>query len=140
VRQSPPPGQHQAGRLSTFCTQCTVQYRKTTIAVVRVGWVGGKSPAPGQHQAGRLTTFCTQWTVQYRKHPFIAVVSVGWVGGKLHAVLTELGRNPDKSLMSWPRCYSQSPLQLCLEISISSDSRNLLQFLQFSYCTLSRKT
>jgi hypothetical protein len=27
-------------------------------------------------------------------------------------------------------CYSQSPLQLCLEISISSNSRNLLQFLQ----------
>jgi hypothetical protein len=28
--------------------------------------------------------------------------------------------------------YSQSPIQLCLEISISSNSRNLLQFLQFS--------
>jgi hypothetical protein len=32
----------------------------------------------------------------------------------------------------------QSPQQLCLEISISSNSRNLLQFLQFSYCTLQR--
>jgi hypothetical protein len=31
---------------------------------------------------------------------------------------------------------SQSPLQLCLEISIYSYSRNLLQFLLFSYCTL----
>jgi hypothetical protein len=41
-----------------------------------------------------------------------------------------------KSLNSFPPCYSQSPLQLCLEISISSNSRNLLQFLQFSYCTL----
>ncbi len=28
-----------------------------------------------------------------------------------------------------------SPLQLCLEISISLNSRNLLQFLQFSYFT-----
>jgi hypothetical protein len=27
-------------------------------------------------------------------------------------------------------------IQLCLEIYISSNSRNLLQFLQFSYCTL----
>jgi hypothetical protein len=40
-----------------------------------------------------------------------------------------LGRNPDKSLKSFPPCYSQSPLQLCLEIYISSYSRNLLQFL-----------
>jgi hypothetical protein len=36
-------------------------------------------------------------------------------------------------------CYSQSPLQLCLEISISSHSRNLLQFLQFSYCNGERR-
>ncbi len=44
-------------------------------------------------------------------------------------------------LISWTYspCYSQSPLlQLCLEMSISSKSRNLLQFLQFSYCTLER--
>ncbi len=38
-----------------------------------------------------------------------------------------LGRNPDTEFFS---CYSQSPPQLCLEISISSNSRNLLQFLQ----------
>jgi hypothetical protein len=37
-----------------------------------------------------------------------------------------LGRNPEKSLRSFAPCYSQSPLQLCLEISISSNSRNLL--------------
>ncbi len=37
--------------------------------------------------------------------------------------------NPDKSLQIFPPCYSKSPLQLCLEISISSNSRNLLQFL-----------
>jgi hypothetical protein len=37
-----------------------------------------------------------------------------------------LGRNPDKSLKSFPPCYSQSPLQLCLEISISSNSRPYL--------------
>jgi hypothetical protein len=42
-----------------------------------------------------------------------------------------LGRNPDKSLKSFPPCYSQRPLlQLCLEILISSNSRNLLQFLK----------
>ncbi len=41
-----------------------------------------------------------------------------------------LGQNPDKSLESFPPCYSQLPLlQLCLEISISLNSRNLLQFL-----------
>ncbi len=38
-----------------------------------------------------------------------------------------LGRNLDKN-KSFPSWYSQSP-QLCLEISISSNSRNLLQFL-----------
>ncbi len=32
--------------------------------------------------------------------------------------------------MSFPPCYSESLLQLCIEISISSNSRNLLQFLQ----------
>jgi hypothetical protein len=36
-----------------------------------------------------------------------------------------LGRNPYKSLMSFSLCNSQSSLQLCLEISISSNSRNL---------------
>jgi hypothetical protein len=43
-----------------------------------------------------------------------------------------LGRKPDKSLKSFPPCYSQS----CIEVSISSSSRNLLQFLQFNYCTV----
>jgi hypothetical protein len=38
-----------------------------------------------------------------------------------------LGRNPDKSHKSFLPCYSQSPLQLCLEISISSHSHNLLR-------------
>ncbi len=50
-----------------------------------------------------------------------------------------LGRNPDKSLGSFPPCYSQSPPQFCLEISISLNSHNLLQFLQFSYFTLYRR-
>jgi len=36
-----------------------------------------------------------------------------------------LGRNPDKS---FPHCCSQSPLQLFLEIYISSNSSNLLRF------------
>jgi hypothetical protein len=40
---------------------------------------------------------------------------------------------PEFSLKIFPPCYSQSPLKLCLEISVSSNSRNLLQFLQFSY-------
>jgi hypothetical protein len=44
-----------------------------------------------------------------------------------------LGQNPEKSLKSFPPCFSQSPRQLCREISISSNSRNLLQF---SHCTL----
>jgi hypothetical protein len=44
-----------------------------------------------------------------------------------------LGRNPDKILKSFPPKYSQSPLQLCIEISISSNSRNLLQFVQLLY-------
>ncbi len=36
------------------------------------------------------------------------------------------GRNLEKSLNSFAPCYSLSPLQLDLEISISSNSRNLL--------------
>ncbi len=48
-----------------------------------------------------------------------------------------LGRNPDKSFKIFPPCYSQPPiLQLWLQISISSNSRNLLKFLQLSYFTL----
>jgi hypothetical protein len=37
-----------------------------------------------------------------------------------------------KKLKSFPPCYSKSQIQLCLGIYISSNSRNLLQFLQFS--------
>jgi hypothetical protein len=44
-----------------------------------------------------------------------------------------------KSVQSFPPRYSHSPIQLCHEISISSNSRNLLQFLQLSYCTLLRR-
>jgi hypothetical protein len=42
-----------------------------------------------------------------------------------------LGRNLDKSIKSFPSCYSKLALQLCLEIFISSNSSNLLQFLEF---------
>ncbi len=41
-----------------------------------------------------------------------------------------LGRKPDKSPKRFLPCYSKSPQQLCLEIYISSNSRNLLQFLK----------
>jgi hypothetical protein len=42
------------------------------------------------------------------------------------------------TLKSFPPCYSKSHLQLCHEMSISSNSRNLLQFLRcvtVSACT-----
>ncbi len=38
-----------------------------------------------------------------------------------------VGRNPEKNLKSFPPCYSQSPQQLCPEISITSISHNLLR-------------
>jgi hypothetical protein len=50
-----------------------------------------------------------------------------------------LGRNPDKSRKSFLPCHAQSPLRLCLGISTSSNSLNLLQFLEFSYYTLLRR-
>jgi hypothetical protein len=50
-----------------------------------------------------------------------------------------LRRNPDKSPKSFPSCLSQSPLQLCLEISISSNSRNLLHISTVQYCTKKRR-
>ncbi len=43
---------------------------------------------------------------------------------------------PTKVLKVFLLANAQSSLQLFLEISISSNSRNLLQLLQFSYCTL----
>jgi hypothetical protein len=49
------------------------------------------------------------------------------------------GSVSDKSCKSFPSCYSQSPPQLWRQISISSNSRNLLQFLQFSDCKPDRK-
>jgi hypothetical protein len=45
-----------------------------------------------------------------------------------------LERNPDKSLQSFPPCYSQSPVQFCLETYISSNSRKLLQFPVTVHC------
>ncbi len=42
----------------------------------------------------------------FRAHPFLSL-------GRI------LGRNPGKSLNSFPPCYSQSHVQLCLEISNS---------------------
>ncbi len=56
---------------------------------------------------------------------------------KLHLLLRGriLGLNTDKSLKSFPPRYSKSPLQLYLEISISSNSCNVLQFQQFRYST-----
>ncbi len=50
-----------------------------------------------------------------------------------------LGRNPDKSLKSFPRSYSKSLPQLCLEIYISSNSFKLFQFLQFILHTVKEK-
>ncbi len=48
-----------------------------------------------------------------------------------------LGRNPDKSLKSFP--LSKSLPQLCLEIYISSNSFKLFQFLQFILHTVKEK-
>ncbi len=42
-----------------------------------------------------------------------------------------LGRNSDKSLKSFPPCYSESSLQLYLE-TFFSNSRNLFHFLQLT--------
>jgi hypothetical protein len=53
--------------------------------------------------------------------------------------LDEIHEIQTKILKVFLLCYSQSPLQLCLRISIFSNSRNLLQFLQFSFCTLYRR-
>ncbi len=47
--------------------------------------------------------------------------------------------NSRQKSKSFPPCYSRSPTQLCHEIFISSNSCNLLQFLQFSYCKLKRR-
>ncbi len=41
-----------------------------------------------------------------------------------------LGRNLDKSLESLPTCYTQSPLQLCLEISTSSTHATSCSFFE----------
>jgi hypothetical protein len=58
-------------------------------------------------------------------HSIHIIATIGY--GTIHSYWGRiLGRNPGKSLKSFPPCYSQS--QLCLEISLS---RNLLQFQQF---------
>jgi len=81
--------------------------------------------------------YCTWWSLGLD----IPTVLTVWtfIVQRLHWVQI-LIRNPDKSLKSFPPCYSQSPLQLCLEISIPSNSRNLFQFLQFSLKWERRKT
>jgi hypothetical protein len=47
-----------------------------------------------------------------------------------HVHLLYRGRNPDKSLKSFPPCYSQSPLQLCPEIYIFQAHATSFIFLQ----------
>ncbi len=44
-----------------------------------------------------------------------------------------------QSLQSFPHCYSQSPLQHCLVIFVSSKLTQPLTVSQFSYCTLQRR-
>jgi hypothetical protein len=46
-----------------------------------------------------------------------------------------LGRNPEKSLKNVSPCYLQSLQRLCLEISISSNSLNLLYCSYYSSVT-----
>jgi hypothetical protein len=46
-----------------------------------------------------------KWCTLFKKNPYLEEYK-----GRI------LGRNPDKSLQSFPPCYSQSPLQLCFEI------------------------
>ncbi len=55
----------------------------------------------------------------------------------IHIYRKETGQRPNSWTKSRQKpaispCYSQSPLQLCLETSVSSNTRKLLQFLQFS--------
>jgi hypothetical protein len=50
-----------------------------------------------------------------------------------------LGRNPDKSLKSFPPCYPKSPLQLCLEISFSSNSTYSYSFYSVFLYTVKEK-
>jgi hypothetical protein len=59
-----------------------------------------------------------------------SIKETGLFGGRI------LGQNPDKSIKSFPPCYSQSPMA-CLEIS--SNLHTLLTFLKFSYCILYRQ-
>ncbi len=47
-----------------------------------------------------------------------------------------LRQNPDKSLKSFPPCYTQTPIKLCLEVTTYSNSLNLFMFLNFSYCNV----
>jgi hypothetical protein len=72
-----------------------------------------------------------------------SITSTGLIHGLIHFYLLVriLGRIPDKS---FPSCYSQSSLQLCLEISISSNSRNVLRissnssnlYILYFYCSV----
>ncbi len=88
VRQSPAPGQHQAGRLTTFCTQCTLQYRKQPITVVVGGRMGGREKSCSWTASGRqthhilYTMYCTilETTNDFR--------SQGRMGGRETPVLT----------------------------------------------------
>jgi hypothetical protein len=82
-----------------------------------------------------IGSFCAMWNIRRAGMPL-------YIEDTAYSVLRRiLGRIPDKSLKSFPLCYSKSPLQLCLEISIFSNSRNLFQFLQcvFVHCKGERR-
>jgi len=88
--------------------------------VIMLGWIHLLSSGEGEEMIWFFHEFTA--TIQKTLRPDRKKINQFW--GRI------LGRNPDKSLKSFPPCYSESPLQLCLEISTSSNSRNLLQFLQ----------
>jgi hypothetical protein len=78
-----------------------------------------------------LWIFCTAWRKVVTSLKFILILTLLTGNEFLHGG-PMFGRNPDKSLKSFPPCYSQSTVQLCLEFSISSNSRNLIKFLLYT--------
>ncbi len=85
---------------------------------------GHRIPDPDPQHCSVVKRQDVMWRRLARKFRRVEIKVPADIRGRI------LWRNPDKSLESFPPSCSKWRLQLCLEISISSNSRNLLQCLQ----------
>ncbi len=132
---------------SVYSVEVTVNNKEEALKTF-VPIASKNSASAWRRGAGQHVLYCDVWWKHKMAHSFsrdaqlqtiLSTVAAGITnlvftrcdGNHLWRTISEakfLDEIQTNSLKSFPPCYSKSPL--CLEIFISSNSRNLLQFLQ----------